>query len=432
MPLRDRIPARRSGELGGVHWREVDEDWFRAVDGRYRACVTRRPLPEEAPPIRIGVKDTVDVAGLPTTLGLRHHRHHPRDTVGALRNLDPRVASVVAKVVTTELNIGVGSGCVNPYVPDIDPAGSSTGAGVAVAAGLCDLALGTDVLGSVRWPAGHCGTVGLRTTHRTSALDGVFPLSPPMDALGWVTRSAEDLVAAADALAPRIAGPADGDGGVGGAGETVVGVVTEAMLASSPVMAATADAARELADAVGYRTREVQVGDLWDVRDLAWELCAREAWDAYQIWREWIDVELKESTRTALEAGARVPDERYRQALESLAWHRACIETRFASSGADIWLMPLDPNPPPSVARARSNESTIPRLGDDGYADRLGFTPIASFAGLPALTLPVRRGEGDGAPLCVQLVGRPGSDRTLVRLAVSLERHRSDLHFTPR
>jgi Asp-tRNA(Asn)/Glu-tRNA(Gln) amidotransferase A subunit family amidase len=427
MALADRIRARRSGELSAQRWRDVDDAWFRVADRRYNAVVARHPLPLQAPPLRIGVKDTVDVAGFPTTLGLRHHRHHPRETVGALRELDPGLAAVVAKVVTTELNIGVGSGCVNPYIPDIDPAGSSTGAGVAVAAGLCDLALGTDVLGSVRWPAGHTGTVGLRTTHRTSALNGVFPLCPPMDALGWVARSAEDLAVAADALAPRVAGPS----GPNGSPPVTVGVVAEALDASSPVMAAAARAAEQLLIAVGYRTREVELGNLWDARGPAWELCAREAWDAYLIWRDWIDVELKESTHTALEVGSEVGDDRYRTALDSLRGHRAGIGDRFEASGADVWLMPLDPNPPPSVARARSTTSTIPRRGDDDYAYRVGFTPVASFAGLPALTLPVRRGESDGAPLCVQLVGRPGADHALIGLARAIERHRPDLHFVP-
>lgn len=426
MALRDRIAARRSGALGAREWQRIDEAWFATANGRYKACVARRPLPADAPPIRLGVKDTIDVGGLPTALGLRHHMHHPTSSAAVLTGMDPGLAAVVAKVVTMELNLGLGTGCVNPYFPEIDPGGSSTGAAVAVAAGICDVALGTDVLGSVRWPAGQCGTVGLRSTYNGDALDGVFPLSPQMDALGWVARTAGDLATAADVLSPRLgAAPAPPSGE-----PLTVGIVGPALAASSAEMSGAVRAASDIFSLMGHRVREVDLGELWTMRGLAWQLCSRQAWDAYQIWRDWVDVELKDSTLAALHAGSAVDDDVYQQATEQLERCRAGILDLFSKTAADIWLMPLDPNPPPTVEETRARASTIPVADDKGYTDRVGFTPIASWAGLPSLTIPVQRHPDTGGPLCVQFSGRPGTDLALISLACEFERLRPDLDFT--
>ncbi|MFC9222457.1 amidase [Streptomyces hygroscopicus] len=429
MPLRRRVALRASGELDPVIWRAQEADWTRWADTRYRACASTAPLGTGAQPIRVGVKDTVDVVGFSTGLGLRSHRHHARTSTPAIGGLPARLAAVTAKVTTTELNIGVGSNCVNPYVPHIDPGGSSTGTAVSVAANICDIALGTDVLGSVRWPAGQCGTVGLRMTHHPSLLTGAFPLSPPMDALGWVTRSAHDLAylwpllgldrlgdQAAPVPAPyRIGVVANIDGPNGTCG---------------PEMRSALETARGQLEAIGHGLTEVRIDDLWALRGPAWELCARQAWDAYQLWQRWMTTELHETTRIALEVGAKVDNERYTWILEQLTRCRRAADAAFTSEGVDIWLLPLDPVVPPDVATANARTSTIPSPRDADYDRRIAYTPIASFAGLPALTMPVAR-DGRGAPLCVQFVGRRGSEQLLIAVASSLESAIGDLGLQP-
>ncbi|MBZ4322011.1 amidase [Streptomyces huiliensis] len=428
MPLRARVEALLSGELDAGTWRDEESRWTDHADARYRACVHRAAADAGTPPVRVGVKDTVDVAGFPTGLGLRFHRHHARASTPAVAGLPGRYAAVTAKVATTELNIGVGSGCLNPYAPHIDPGGSSTGTAVSVAAGICDIALGTDVLGSVRWPAGQCGTVGLRTTHDPALLDGVFPLSPPMDALGWVTRTADDLgylwpLLGLDRLGPRQ--PAPGTPRIG-----VVAEVDGPDGTCGPVMRGALETALAHLESAGHRTAEVRLGELWEMRGPAWELCGRQAWDAYQLWRPWLNTELHETTRTALEVGAKVGDDRYAWILERLHACRRAADALFDSTGTDVWLLPLDPCPPPDVAAAGAKTSTIPSPGDPDYDRRVAYTPVASFTGLPALTLPVARDER-GAPLCVQLVGRRHGERTLIGLARRLESAVGDLGFRP-
>ena len=423
-PLRERDVLLREDESAADGLLQAAAEWEPVADQRYRACAelrarTRRHETGEKDAgalgggaLRIGVKDTVDVEGFPTRLGLRHYRHHPQESATAVAAL--RRAEVNAKVVTTELNIGVGSGCVNPYFPQFDPAGSSTGSAVAVAANICDIGLGTDVLGSVRWPAGRCGVVGLRTTHDPRRLAGIFPLSPSMDAPGWVARTADDLAFAWQHLGlgdePRAAAPS-----------LRVGVPEELHRPGviDPEIAQALDTASSALMASGHGVASRALGELWNCRASAWELCARDAWDGHQVWRDHLVDELMPSTWAALETGAKVSDERYAEIRAGMTKLRASVRDCFTRAAVDVWLMPLDPG----VPRPRGTviaSSTIPDADDPAYEREVGFTPVASFAGLPALTMPVGRDPAHGAPLAVQLIGRPGQDGALIHLAQQL------------
>jgi Asp-tRNA(Asn)/Glu-tRNA(Gln) amidotransferase A subunit family amidase len=448
MPLRRRLRLIEQGEITAQQWRDTADAWSAAADARYRACVDLRPLDPRGAPVAVGVKDTIDVAGLPTRLGLRRHRHHPRRSAAVLDRL--RGVVVNAKVVTTELNIGIGSGCLNPYASHIDPAGSSTGSAVAVAAGISDLSLGTDVLGSVRWPSGRCGVVGLRVTHDPRLLPGVFPLSPAMDAPGWVARTADDLGLLWERFglgAPESGPPAPPPYRIGVVGEVLDGDV------EAEILGALSSTGRALSDA-GHQVRQVRLGELWNWRGAAWELCARDAWDGYQVWREWITDDLSDSTLRALQAGHAVSDTRLAQIRAGMRAQRAAAGRRFADAGVHAWLLPLDPTVPrPRSApvssgsasparvtsafsaggsaadppRAQNAEvtrhvvtSTIPTPEDPDYEENVGYTPVASFAGLPAITFPVGRSPSTGAPLAMQLVGPRHSESTLIRIAADI------------
>lgn len=421
LPLRERHRLITSGEVTESEWHEVAHAWSTTADARYRACTVLREPPPGAPAVRLGVKDTVDVAGYPTTLGLRRYRHHPVRSAAVLCDL--RNAVVTAKAVTTELNIGVGSGCGNPYFPRIDPAGSSTGSGVAVAAGICDVSLGTDVLGSVRWPAGRCGVVGLRTTHDAGNLEGIFPLCPPMDAPGWVARTADDLAF----LWPHLGLGAEiphRSLRVGVVGEVSGGAV------EAEIVEALNTAARALEEA-GHSVSEVRLGDLWRWRGPAWDLCARDAWLGHQIWGERFGDDLMPSTLTAIQSGARISDERYAEIGAALVRHRAKVTGLFDAGGVDAWLLPLDAVVPRAKDSKPPATSTIPTPDDPAYEREIGYTPVASFAGLPAITFPVGATSAQ-APLAVQLVGRPHAETALIGLARDVGAVLGNLGFAPR
>ncbi|MEV7541196.1 amidase [Streptomyces sp. NPDC089915] len=422
LPLAERHRLLTTGQLGAEEFRTTAADWAATADGRYRACAELREPAGAA--LRLGVKDTVDVRGFATRLGLRHYRHHPRTTAAVLQGVTG--AEVVAKVVTTELNIAVGSGCVNPFFPHIDPAGSSTGSAVAVAGNVCDVSLGTDVLGSVRWPAGRCGAVGLRATHHPRNLPGIFPLSPAMDAPGWVTRTAADLAFAWHHM---------GLGGPVPAGLRLRVAIPRELFAEGvldPEITEALGHTASLLRSAGHEVVEADLGELWDCRGDAWQLCARDAWNGYRRWGGRIGDDLLDSTLAALRVGAGVGDEEYTAVRDRMARLRAGTAALFAGRGVDAWLLPLDPALPRPRGTAAAADSTIPAPGDPRYEREIGFTPVASFAGLPAITFPVGVHPEGGAPVAVQLVGGSGQEELLIAAARDVGEALGGLDLRPR
>lgn len=150
--------------------------------------------------IPYAVKDLFDVVGLPTTAGSRTLDSTPKTVESEVtRRLAAAGMIVMGKSITVEFAKGiVGINHIqgtpqNPWnQTHCVPGGSSAGTAVAVASGMVPMGLGTDTGGSVRAPAGLCGTVGLKTTVGRISRFGVFPLSWTLDSVGPLTRSVED------------------------------------------------------------------------------------------------------------------------------------------------------------------------------------------------------------------------------------------------
>src|SRR5204863_369512 len=158
--------------------------------------------------VPVGIKDIIDVAGLPTTC----HSKILIDNVAAadavcVSRLRGSGAIVLGKLSTHEFAIGGPSFDLpwpparNPWNTDHHPGGSSSGSGAGIAAGLFPLALGSDTGGSVRNPASACGIVGLKPTYGLVSRRGVFPLSFTLDHVGTLTRTVvEDALRGVDVL----------------------------------------------------------------------------------------------------------------------------------------------------------------------------------------------------------------------------------------
>ncbi|MFF3377456.1 amidase family protein [Streptomyces sp. NPDC002680] len=427
LPLAERARLLASGRLNAVAWRATANRWATDADQVYRATTELRTVPPTGHDLRVGVKDTVDVAGFATRLGLRRYRHHPTRSAAPLREL--RGVSVVAKLVTPELSIGQEHGCSNPLFPAVDPSGSSTGSAVAVAAHICDVALGTDTVASVRYPAAACGVVGLRLTHQPQLLDGVFQLSPPLDAPGWLARTADDLAyfwyrtgLGGLGTAP---GPRDDT-------RLRIGVVREALESTlAPEIRAGLDAVHDALARAGHDLVPVRLGELWRHRATTYELCVRTAWDAYRAARDRLDDRLSASTRLALEAGAGIGAARYDEIRTALDRTRARVPALFADQGVDLWLLPVDPRLPRAPQESSASASTIPHPDDTDFDQRVGFSPVASFAGLPAITFPVAVTPEPRVPVPLQAVGPAGSEPVLIRFAQEIATAVGDLGLFP-
>src|SRR5205807_911885 len=149
--------------------------------------------------LTFAAKDLFDVAGYPTGGGnpdWARSNPVPAQHAWAVQRLLDGGATLIGKTITDEVSLGiVGENAfygtpVNPRAPGRVPGGSSSGSAAAVAAGICDTALGTDTGGSVRVPASFCGLFGIRPTHGRLPVTGMMPQAPSSDTTGWFARDA--------------------------------------------------------------------------------------------------------------------------------------------------------------------------------------------------------------------------------------------------
>src|SRR5258708_34881009 len=154
-----------------------------AADARFRAGIALGPLDGTI----VSIKDLFDVAGEPTRAGSKILAHAPPAAADApaIHRLRAAGCVIVAKTNMAEFAFtGIG---LNPHYGTPGnpadrtriPGGSSSGAAVAVADGMCEIAIGSDTGGSVRVPAALCGVVGFKPSKRRVPTEGAFPLSPP-------------------------------------------------------------------------------------------------------------------------------------------------------------------------------------------------------------------------------------------------------------
>ena len=145
--------------------------------------------------VPMGVKDVIDVEGMPTEAGSRLLGGNIASTdATVVASMRAAGAVIVGKTTTHELAFGATTPATrNPRVADLVAGGSSGGSAAAVATGMVAAAIGTDTAGSIRIPAALCGVCGLRPRHGLLAMAGVVPLAPSFDTVGPITRRAGDL-----------------------------------------------------------------------------------------------------------------------------------------------------------------------------------------------------------------------------------------------
>jgi len=166
--------------------------------------------------VPFAVKDNIDVAGLATTAACPGFSYQPEQSAEVVRRLVEAGAIVVGKTNLDQFAtglVGVRSPygvARNPFDPSFVPGGSSSGSGVAVAAGLVSFALGTDTAGSGRVPAGFNNVVGLKPTPGLISTDGVVPACKSLDCVSVFALSCADADAVLQVAAPSQATTAIG------------------------------------------------------------------------------------------------------------------------------------------------------------------------------------------------------------------------------
>jgi aspartyl-tRNA(Asn)/glutamyl-tRNA(Gln) amidotransferase subunit A len=352
------------------------------------------------PGIRLAVKDLFDTAGLTTTYGsVIFAEHVPERSAAAVELLEAAGYANVGKTNLHEFAYGVTSqnphfGTVpNPVAPGRVAGGSSGGSAAAVAAGLADVALGSDSGGSIRIPSAWCGLVGFKPTFDVVAMEGCFPLAPSFDHAGPMARSARECVAMLDALAPEF--------------EPIESVSLDELDVAVAWTELADPLVRERVEAAAAlfpRTTRVE----FPLASGVGPLFMREVADVHRgLFPERAE-DYGDNVRTKLERCLAVTGSEVEISRRAREEHRA--EAERALGKADLLLTPTLAfvAPPADVVeleiRVRAIQFTIP------------FNSL----GWPALALPCGTAE-DGLPASVQLVGRPGMDALVLAAGEALE-----------
>ena len=300
----------------------------------------------------------------------------------------------------------------NPHDLERMSGGSSGGSAAAVAAGVVDLALGSDTNGSIRLPAALCGVFGLRPTAGRLTRAGVFPFCETLDQVGPFARDLQLLARAFDVLqapepapTPISAVDALGQGGRGLRVGRLRGYFDECL--DAEVLAAM-DVASLAADA-----QDLVVEDMAAARAAAFLITNAESGTLHLANLRTRLADFDPATRARLVAGTLVPADWY---LRAQAFRRSFtrrMERLFESF--DVLLAPVAPTTAPRIG-----QKTMVVAGREmAVRPNLGLlTQPVSLAGLPVLAAPLTRPKG--LPIGVQLIGPPGGEGACFRLAAVL------------
>lgn len=363
--------------------------------------------------IPVGIKDIIDVAGLPTTcqsaVRLDYVPVHDAEIVSRLRQCG---AVIVGKLATHEFANGLPSFDLpfpparNPWNLDYHPGGSSSGSGAAVAAGLVPLAIGTDTGGSVRHPATACGIAGFKPTYETFSRDGVFPLSPTLDHVGLLARTAEDAKTAFDALK----GEPSTDAAMSLEGLRV-GIVrhfhTRDLHADSAV-AEGIDDALALLEGKGVQMSEITLSPLQDYFAVNRAILHSEAFPIHAQWLKDRPEDYGLATLESLLVGGFLTPQSYAIALE---WRNAMIvEMDAVFAQTDILVCANAMEPPGRFDEPAETALTYTRQAR---------TPF-NITGHPAISVFTRL-SASGLPLGIQFAAARKRDAYLLSVAQAFE-----------
>jgi amidase len=394
--------------------------------GRYRGPLHGVP---------IGIKDLCYTKGVRTMGGLAVRRDFvPSEDATVVTRLRTAGAVVLGK---TNLSEGAAAGYnpamdvpLNPWNHDRWPGMSSSGSGVALAAGLCFGAVGTDTGGSIRNPSSANGVVGLKPTYGRVSRSGVMPMAPSLDHVGPMARDVADVAIMFDAMAgldpadptSLDAPPAEAVKALGGGVRGLrIGVDRAyALVHTDAGQARAIEAALKVLERQGAVITPVRMPDLSDLVPTWAAICGAEIAAAHAATYPSRAAEYGPYLREFLETGASVTPQvlaaARRRRAQLTAQMDALLDTVDAMAGPaggdPAWPIThaLQTGPLPAYHRAWG--AAQPRSAE--------FTMPMDLAGVPAICLPCGV-AADGLPYSIQFTGRRLSEALLCRVAFAYQ-----------
>lgn len=379
----------------------------------------------------VGIKDLIDVAGLPTLCGSTLGDPTPKSTDAEVVTRLRRAGAIPAiKTVTHEFAYGP-TGDVSATGPVSNPhdrtrmsGGSSAGSAALLAEGTIDLALGTDTGGSSRTPAAWCGVWGLRPTSGALSAEGSFPLAPTLDTIGPMASNLADLAALWRVLAVdagkhlrEVDDEGRGRNGEAGTRPLRIGALTGPGWGPwSEAVTSAFGTVRRALRAAGHTVADIAP----DWTELTRELYPTiVSFEAFLIHRDDFDHHpdgFQTEVLGRIEVASHTTHADYDDAIAQMRRLRSNLDEVFERN--DVLLCPTTPISAPLIGQRSGFECGYESVFDIALA----YTTPFSVLGVPALSLPVlsrteASWQGRAMPVGIQLVGRPGAEEQLLALA---------------
>lgn len=290
----------------------------------------------------------------------------------------------------------------NPQYPDRICGGSSCGSASAVAAKLVDFAIGTDTAGSVRVPASYCGIYGFRPTHGRVSVEGVVPLAPLFDTVGWFAREAE-LLETCGAIFLK---------------EALSTVHPKKLLIAIDAFDLVSSELKDtLKDAVKNASKKFQTVEEIHLEGLGWQQFvetyrisqSKQAWDVFGKWITETNPYICTSIKSRFDFASTVTNEKFKEAIAT----RNDIAQKFAELLAEdsVLCMPTTADLPPLLT-STDEELLKKRLLN------FNLSVISPLAGTPEVTIPIAINTSKCTGL--SFIAGAGSDMRLLYLAKGL------------
>lgn len=367
----------------------------------------------------VSIKDLFDVAGEPTRAGSKVLAEEAAPAAAdalIVQRLRQAGAVIVAKTNMTEFAFsGIGANPHfdtpgNPRDRSRVPGGSSAGAPVAVADGMCEIAIGTDTGGSVRIPAALCGLVGFKPSRQRVPTDGAFPLSKTLDSIGPIAHSVADCAKADAIMAGEQFAPLEPIALEGLRIGLPEGLLLDRL---DDIVASAFKEAIARIDGSGARIsrEELPLLDDWVAVNEKGGVIPPEACAIHGDRLRRRGAEIDPNVRIRIERGCAVSKAAFAEILRERRRLIAAMEAGLA--GLDVLAMPTSTIVAPTLAEVQD-----PKVFAMRNAAVLRNTSMVNFFDLCAISLPlpVR------LPVGLMLVARNGQDRHLLRIADAVMR----------
>jgi aspartyl-tRNA(Asn)/glutamyl-tRNA(Gln) amidotransferase subunit A len=382
--------------------------------------------------VPVGVKDLCETAGFPTGAGSRSlDGYVPTSDAVVVRKLRDAGAVVLGKTVTHEFAYGQDTPATrNAWDQRCYPGGSSAGSGVAVAAGTAFGGIGTDTGGSIRVPGSVNGVVGLKPTFGRVSRRGVFPMSPTLDTVGCLTRTARDAALMLGVIAGKL-GPSDTgaleepvDDYAGQLNPDLSGVrigVERAYFfydAVAPDVRAAVERAIEQLGELGATVVEVEIDDLDMVVPAGMAVLLGDTSEWHQALLRERGADYVRETRAMVEVGELVLATAYVKGQKARRVIQERVRAAFDGNRLDALVAPTTPETTMPL-----DELSVNITGKTVAGALSGFIHhnfLANVIGVPSVSIPVGF-DTDELPIGMQVFGRPFAESMILRVGDALQ-----------